>query len=114
MLIALCFLMSLIILETSTNVLIENKNLITFLCLLSRFGVAAAWGVYICFTAESFPTVVRSTALGICCLVANTGGVLAPQIAFVGTCKLTLAISHIHNNPLYTAGCLKHKIDEWN
>lgn len=60
---------------------------VTILSFLARFGVAGAWGVVVCFCQESFPTVVRSTALGICCLMANTGGVLAPQIAFVGTGK---------------------------
>lgn len=72
-------------LEEWTNLL--DGVSVTILSLVVRFGVAGAWGVVICFCQETFPTVVRSTALGICCLVANTGGVLAPQIAFVGSGK---------------------------
>jgi len=58
---------------------------VTILYYLSRFGIAAAWGVMSCFTAESFPTVCRTTALGICAVFAYIGGVVAPQVVYLGT-----------------------------
>ena len=33
------------------------------------------------FTAELFPTTIRSSAVGICSLMARIGGISAPQIA---------------------------------
>lgn len=59
-------------------------TLITILIYMARIGVCAAWGVVFCFTAESFPTVVRGRALGLCSLAANAGGVIAPILAYAG------------------------------
>jgi len=64
-------------------------TLITILIFLARFGCGAAWGVIYCFTAESFPTVVRSTSIGMCTVGAYVGGTVAPFLAFVGICKFS-------------------------
>ena len=39
--------------------------------LLGKFGAAAAFAIVYVYTAEMFPTVIRSQAVGICSLVAR-------------------------------------------
>ena len=52
----------------------------TGVALTGRFGIAASFDIIFLYTAELFPTVVRSAAVGICSTVARLGGIAAPQI----------------------------------
>lgn len=70
-----------------TNLAEQHPNLELFLCLSLRLFVAAGFAVLSCFTAESFPTVVRVGCMGICALFGNIGGILAPQCVFISTSK---------------------------
>ena len=51
------------------------------LVLIGKFGASAAFSLIYVYTAELFPTEVRSTALGLCSMMARIGGVAAPQVS---------------------------------
>ena len=48
--------------------------------ILGKFGAAAAFALIYLYTAELYPTEIRGTALGLCCMFARIGGFLAPQV----------------------------------
>ena len=48
--------------------------------LSGKFGAAASFSIVYLYTAELYPTVVRSTAIGLCSMMARIGGILAPQV----------------------------------
>ena len=50
--------------------------------LLGKFGAAAAFCLIYLYIAELYPTNIRGTALGLCCMFARIGGFLAPQVIF--------------------------------
>lgn len=56
--------------------------MITF-SMLGKFCVSAAFAVTYNYTAEIFPTVVRSAGTGCSSLVARVGSIAAPQIALL-------------------------------
>ncbi|CAG7838216.1 unnamed protein product [Allacma fusca] len=78
------FLVALVVVDTVGG---HDKYglLLSIFSYMGRFGVCGAWGVLTCFTVESFPTTCRSTALGLCALAANFGGIIAPQLAYLGS-----------------------------
>ena len=49
-----------------------------------RFGTSAAFTVSYIYTAELFPTVVRSTAMGCTSVSARAGGIIAPIVVLLG------------------------------
>ena len=53
----------------------------TILSLVGKFGASASFSIVYLYTAELFPTVVRSTAVGLCSMMASIGGISAPQVA---------------------------------
>ncbi|XP_034096738.1 solute carrier family 22 member 13 [Gymnodraco acuticeps] len=52
----------------------------TGLAMVGKFGITASFAVIYVYTAEIFPTVLRQTGLGVSCMFARMGGVLAPMI----------------------------------
>jgi hypothetical protein len=50
----------------------------TGLAVVGKFCIAAAFVVVYVITAESYPTHIRGSALGICNICARLGGILAP------------------------------------
>eukprot|EP01025_Chloroclados_australasicus_P064356 TRINITY_DN8586_c1_g1_i1.p1 TRINITY_DN8586_c1_g1~~TRINITY_DN8586_c1_g1_i1.p1 ORF type:complete len:521 (+),score=52.49 TRINITY_DN8586_c1_g1_i1:254-1816(+) len=52
--------------------------------LLGKFGIAITFTTLFVYTAELFPTVVRSGTLGVMSLSARIGGIFAPQIVALG------------------------------
>ncbi|CAG7832512.1 unnamed protein product, partial [Allacma fusca] len=54
------------------------------LTLVSRVFVDGCWSTIRCFTGESFPTSVRSSAVGLSQVAVAVGGIIAPQIVFLG------------------------------
>jgi hypothetical protein len=48
-----------------------------------KFGAASAFSIVYLYTAELYPTVVRSTAVGLCSMMARIGGISAPQVLFL-------------------------------
>ncbi|CAG7726455.1 unnamed protein product, partial [Allacma fusca] len=62
-----------------------HQEIVSIVSYFARFGVGGTWGVMTCFAAESFPTTCRTTAMGICGLSAYIGGMMAPQVVYLGT-----------------------------
>ncbi len=55
-----------------------------FFAMAGRFGTSAAFTVSYIYTAELFPTVVRSTAMGCTSVSARAGGIVAPVVVLLG------------------------------
>jgi len=51
------------------------------LALVGKFGATASFAVVFVYTAEMFPTEIRSSAVGASSLCGRVGGIIAPQIA---------------------------------
>ncbi|GLD57949.1 solute carrier family 22 member 13-like isoform X1 [Lates japonicus] len=58
----------------------DHPNVLTGLAMVGKFGIAASFAVIYVYTAEIFPTVLRQTGIGVSCMFARMGGVLAPVI----------------------------------
>jgi len=70
----------------------------TVLALTGKFFASGTFAIVYMYTAELYPTLIRSTAVGSCSLMARIGGMLAPQI--------TLYLPTVTNNsvPYYLMG----------
>lgn len=53
-----------------------------FVSMFGRFGIAGSFNMVYLYTAELFPTIVRSACLGTCSLAARVGGIIAPAIIY--------------------------------
>ncbi|XP_078124183.1 solute carrier family 22 member 6-B [Sander vitreus] len=58
----------------------DHPNVLTALAMVGKFGITASFAVVYVYTAEIFPTVLRQTGIGVSCMFARIGGVLAPII----------------------------------
>uniref|UniRef100_UPI0037E97E80 solute carrier family 22 member 13 n=1 Tax=Semicossyphus pulcher TaxID=241346 RepID=UPI0037E97E80 len=58
----------------------DHPNVLTALAMVGKFGITASFAVIYVYTAEIFPTVLRQTGIGVSCMFARIGGVLAPII----------------------------------
>ncbi|XP_058795651.1 organic cation transporter protein [Phymastichus coffea] len=53
--------------------------------LVARFALSAAYGIFILYTSELFPTMSRNSALGTSSSMANVGSIIAPfSVDFLG------------------------------
>lgn len=59
----------------------EHRFLQWSLALVGKFGASCSFAIVFVYTAELFPTEIRSLAVGTASTCARLGGVLAPQIA---------------------------------
>ena len=50
------------------------------LSLIGKFGATASFAIVFVYTAEMFPTEIRSTAVGASSLCGRVGGIIAPQV----------------------------------
>merc|ERR1711936_37718 len=60
------------------------------LALVGKFGATASFAVVFVYTAEMFPTEIRSTAVGASSLCGRIGGIVAPPVATLGSVWLPL------------------------
>nr|XP_040044248.1 solute carrier family 22 member 13 isoform X2 [Gasterosteus aculeatus aculeatus]XP_040044249.1 solute carrier family 22 member 13 isoform X2 [Gasterosteus aculeatus aculeatus]XP_040044250.1 solute carrier family 22 member 13 isoform X2 [Gasterosteus aculeatus aculeatus] len=58
----------------------DRPGVLTGLAMVGKFGITASFAVIYVYTAEIFPTVLRQTGIGVSCMFARVGGVLAPAI----------------------------------
>ncbi|XP_068603436.1 solute carrier family 22 member 13 [Brachionichthys hirsutus] len=58
----------------------DRTYVLAGLAIVGKFGITASFAVIYVYTAELFPTVLRQTGLGLSCMFARMGGVLAPII----------------------------------
>ncbi|XP_029022107.1 solute carrier family 22 member 13 [Betta splendens] len=58
----------------------DQRNVLTGLAMVGKFGITASFAVIYVYTAEIFPTVLRQTGIGMSSMFARMGGVLAPII----------------------------------
>ncbi|XP_033127195.1 organic cation transporter protein-like [Anneissia japonica] len=56
----------------------------TFVALIGKFGIAGSFGIIYVFSAELYPTPVRSVGMGISSMTARVGGIIAPIILELG------------------------------
>ncbi len=54
--------------------------LITVLTVFGRSNISAAFSLIYVYSVEIFPTVLRSSGLGMCSMCSRIGGILAPQL----------------------------------
>ena len=55
----------------------------TALSIVGKFGATSSFAIVFVYTAEMFPTEIRSSAVGSSSTCARIGGVLAPQVKIV-------------------------------
>merc|ERR1712076_361940 len=60
------------------------------LSLIGKFGATGSFNIVFVYTAEMFPTEIRSTAVGTSSTCARIGGILAPQVANLAVYWITL------------------------
>lgn len=60
----------------------SNPNILAsfILSILGKFFVAGSFSIAYIITAEAFPTMIRSNAVGACTMIARIGGILTPAI----------------------------------
>nr|XP_019946246.1 PREDICTED: solute carrier family 22 member 13-like [Paralichthys olivaceus] len=80
-----------------------QPNVVTGLAMLGKFGITASFAVIYVYTAEIFPTVIRQTGIGVSCMFARIGGVLAPIINMLDTHNSTIPLVIFGISPLLGA-----------
>ena len=68
--------------------LMEDGIAKTALALIGKFGATASFAVVYLYTAELYPTQIRSTAIGMCSMMARIGGFAAPQVCVLSALKI--------------------------
>jgi len=61
--------------------LLEEGTARTTLAMIGKFFASSCFALVYMYTAELYPTTIRSSAVGVCSLMARIGGISAPQIA---------------------------------
>ncbi|XP_068189109.1 solute carrier family 22 member 6-B [Antennarius striatus] len=61
----------------------DHFKVLAGLAIVGKFGITASFAVIYVYTAELFPTVLRQTGIGVSCMFARLGGMLAPIINMV-------------------------------
>ncbi|XP_046357158.2 organic cation transporter protein-like [Haliotis rufescens] len=75
------FCFSILILDVAD---VKLTSLTLVFALLGKAGISGGWAAVQVFSAETFPTVVRNIGIGACSMAARIGGIVAPQIVFLG------------------------------
>ncbi|XP_071356434.1 solute carrier family 22 member 13 isoform X2 [Trachinotus anak] len=81
----------------------DHPNVLTGLAMVGKFGITASFAVIYVYTAEIFPTVLRQTGIGVSCMFARVGGVLAPVINMLHNHSPTTPLVIFGTSPLLGA-----------
>ncbi|XP_034747853.1 solute carrier family 22 member 13 [Etheostoma cragini] len=81
----------------------DHPNVLTGLAMVGKFGITASFAVIYVYTAEIFPTVLRQTGIGVSCMFARIGGVLAPIINMLHDHSPTMPLVIFGISPLLGA-----------
>ncbi|XP_032390876.1 solute carrier family 22 member 13 [Etheostoma spectabile] len=81
----------------------DHPNVVTGLAMVGKFGITASFAVIYVYTAEIFPTVLRQTGIGVSCMFARIGGVLAPIINMLHDHSPTMPLVIFGVSPLLGA-----------
>ena len=80
----------------------EDGALRITLAMIGKFGAAASFAAVYLYTAELYPTQIRSTAIGMCSMMARIGGFAAPQVCVLSPLKILQQLGNHSKNLL---GC---------
>ena len=64
----------------ATIFLAKSSPFFTVIVIFGKSNIAAAYTLMYIYTAEIFPTVIRSTSVGLCTVFARVGGIIAPHL----------------------------------
>lgn len=64
----------------------------TLLAIIGKFGATCCFTIVFIYTAEMYPTEIRSSAVGTSSTCARIGGILAPQVRTRKKYKHTLCV----------------------
>ncbi|XP_028285446.1 solute carrier family 22 member 13 isoform X2 [Parambassis ranga] len=81
----------------------DQPGVLTALAMVGKFGITASFAVIYVYTAEIFPTVLRQTGIGVSCMFARMGGVLAPIINMLHNHSPTTPLVIFGTSPLLGA-----------
>nr|XP_046273859.1 solute carrier family 22 member 13 isoform X2 [Scatophagus argus] len=81
----------------------DHSNVLAGLAMVGKFGITASFAVIYVYTAEIFPTVLRQTGIGVSCMFARVGGVLAPVINMLHNHSPTTPLVIFGTSPLLGA-----------
>ena len=59
---------------------LDDGSLKLTLAVIGKFGATSSFAAVYLYTAELYPTQIRSTAIGMCSMMARIGGFAAPQV----------------------------------
>jgi len=93
MMLGTAFLLSLLFSEIFIGMQSMDPIVTVILSLCGRFGIVAAWAVLKCIILETAPTNLRSISLGFTAFSGYLGGIMAPQLVYLGTSKFRLIIN---------------------
>lgn len=63
--------------------------------MLGKFAVTASYGTIYIFSAEQFPTLIRSVCLGVASMFARIGGILSPHITLLVSLRKNILFQKI-------------------
>lgn len=64
----------------ATIFVVKSSPLFTAIAILGKTNIAAAYTLMYVYSAEIFPTVIRSTSVGLCTVFSRVGGIIAPHL----------------------------------
>ncbi|XP_064628666.1 solute carrier family 22 member 15-like [Lineus longissimus] len=73
-----------IVILQATGQMEEQGTLLTVLALVGKIGIGCSWIIAAIITAEVYPTLMRTVGVGIGNTTARFGGIIAPQIVYLG------------------------------
>ena len=82
----------------------DDGTLRITLAIVGKFGATASFAAVYLYTAELYPTQIRSTAIGMCSMMARIGGFAAPQVCVLSYLKILYKNTHTSYDKIFL-GC---------